>query len=36
MKLANVAAGVKVQKRGVATATPAEILALAQAHNISL
>lgn len=36
MRLANVAAGVKVQKRGVATVTPAEIIAAIEAHDIEL
>jgi len=36
MKLANVAAGIKVQKLGVATVTPAEIISAIETHNIEL
>ncbi len=36
MKLANVAAGIKVQKLGVATVTQQEILAAIETHNIEL
>jgi D-beta-D-heptose 7-phosphate kinase/D-beta-D-heptose 1-phosphate adenosyltransferase len=36
MKLANVAAGVKVQKRGVAAITPAEIMATIEQHKLAI
>lgn len=36
MKLANVAAGVKVQKRGVAAITPAEIMATINQHRLAI
>ena len=36
MKLANVAAGVKVQKRGVAAITPAEIMATIESHRLAI
>lgn len=36
MRLANVAAGVKVQKRGVATATPDEIMSAASSHGMDI